>query len=90
MKTPETVHVPTLPKNPARFVIPGVCDRIPELRKYVDGLDCDPDLKKYIASELDEITTNAAEIHLHNVDGPTGGMNLHLTVSPVHLGGPAS
>lgn len=90
MSEPSTIHVPELPKSPARFVISGVCDKIPDLRKYVAGLDCDPDLRKYIDSELDEITTNAAEIHLHNVDGATGGMNLHLTITPVHLGAPVS
>jgi len=83
---PSNIPIPVAPKNPVRFSIEGIVDKIPDLKKYVDTLECDPDLKTFIQSELDEMTSNAAEIHMHDVERPGGGFNLHLTISPVHLG----
>ena len=88
MPKPQFQNVP-LPVDPVQLVrtaVRGVTDKIPDLKAYVAALEIDEHLKGYIASELDEITENAAELHLHDVEMPGGGFNLHLTISPVKLG----
>lgn len=86
---PKKVPLPITEKHPLRCAIQGVTDKIDDLRTYIDSLgDIDPDLKRYISTELDELDSNAAEIHLHNVEHPGGGFNLHLSIRPRHLGAP--
>lgn len=75
-------------KTPERQAILGLTDTIPELRQHIAGLDIDPDLKTFINSELDELKTRAAKIHLHDIEAPEGGFDLHLSVRPLHLGMP--
>ena len=81
--------LPAPVKSNVRHAVRGITDKIPELRKIVAGLDIDPDLKVYIGTELDELKSNAATIHLHNVERPGGGFDLHLAIVPFHLGQPA-
>ena len=33
-----------------------------------------------------EVKSNAAEVHLHDIEMPGGGFNLHLCIKPVRLG----
>ena len=73
-------------KSPVREAIRGVTERIEPLRQIVKDLAIDPDLKTYIVSELDELKCNAATIHLHNVERPGGGFDLHLSIAPFNLG----
>lgn len=88
MKTKEDSNVP-MPDPPVELVraaVRGVTDKIPDLKVLVAGWGIDEDLKTFIASELDELSSNAAEIHLHDVEMPEGGFNLHLMIKPVQLG----
>lgn len=81
------VPMPIASRNPVRFAIRGVVDKICDLKSFVEKQDFDPDLKTYIQSELDELTSNAAEIHLHDIEHPEGGFDLHLSIRPRSLGG---
>jgi hypothetical protein len=84
---PNTVPLPMAGKNPVRFAIRGVTERIPELRTLIEAQDFDADLKRYIQSELDELNSNAAEIHLHDVEfGDGEGFDLHISVRARTLG----
>lgn len=78
--------MPVPPKNLIRFAIRGVVDKIGDLKSFVEKQDFDPDLKTFIQSELDELKSNAAEIHLHDIEHPEGGFDLHLSIRPRHLG----
>jgi hypothetical protein len=69
-----------------RAAVRGITDEIPKLKAIVAGLQIDEGLKAFIAVELDELTSNAAELHLHDVEMLDGGFNLHLTIKPVQLG----
>lgn len=89
-KPTDNIPLPAPVKHPLRFAIAGVTDKIPDLKKFIAEQEFDPDLRTYILSELDELTSNAAEIHLHDVEQPGGGFDLHLSIKPRHLGGLAS
>jgi hypothetical protein len=84
--TPTGVPMPDKPVNLVRQSINGITDKIPDLKTAIAGMDLDEHLKQYLCSELDEITSNAAEVHLHDIERPDGGFNLHLSVKPVQLG----
>ncbi len=84
---PKAVPLPVPGKHPLRFAIKGIVDKIPDLREFIGKQEFDPDLKTYILSELEELTSNAAEIHLHDIEIPGGGFDLHLSIRPRHLGG---
>jgi hypothetical protein len=84
---PSNVPMPLEPRQLVRSAVRGVTDKIPELKAFVAAQNLDEHLKQFIASELDELSSNAAEIHLHDVEMPDGGFNLHLTMKPVQLGG---
>lgn len=84
----EGVPLPVAGKNPVRFSIVGICDKIADLKEYVKAQAFDADLRAFIDSELDEVQDNAAQIDMHYVESDDGGTNLHLTISPVHLGAP--
>lgn len=86
-KPAANVPLPEEPVQLVRAAVSGTIDRIPELKAWIAEQELDEHLKAFIASELDEITTNAAEVHLHDVEMPGGGFNLHLTIKPVRLGG---
>ena len=75
-----------LAKELVRAAVRGITDKIPELKATVAGLPLDEHLKAFIAGELDAMKSNAAELHLHDVEMPDGGFNLHLTIKPVQLG----
>jgi hypothetical protein len=81
--------LPTEPKQLVRASINGITDNIADLKSAVDSMDLNEHLKAYIASELDEITTNAAEILLHDIERPYGGFDLHICVKAVSLGAAA-
>ena len=85
-KTLSNVPLPEKPVQLVRTAINGITDKIPDLKAAIAGMALDEHLKKYLASELDEITTNAAEVHLHDIKRPDGGFNLHVSVKPIHLG----
>jgi len=84
------VPMPIVPKNPIRFSIRGVTDRIDTLKEFVAAQDFDSGLKVYIAAEIDKLKSNAAEIHMHDVEQPDGGFDLHLSIRPRNLGAHAS
>ena len=69
-----------------RVAINGITDKIADLKTAIAAMALDEHLKAFIASELDEIETNAAEVHLHDIEVPGGGFNLHLCIKPVTLG----
>lgn len=81
--------MPVAPKNPIRFSIRGVVDKVDDLKAFIGQQDFDADLKNYIQSELDELSSNAAEIHMHDIEHPEGGFDLHLSIRPRYLGGDA-
>ena len=83
----QNIPMPVPGKNPMRFAIRGVVNAIPDLKKFIEAQDFDADLRAYILSELDELKSNAAEIHLHDVEfGDGEGFDLHLSVRARHLG----
>lgn len=82
-----TLPVPVADPHPLRFAIVDVTDKIPDLKAFVAAQEFDEHLKAYMASELDEIATNAATINLHNVERRNGGFDLHLSIAAVSLGG---
>ena len=63
-------------------------DKLDDLRTLIAAQEFDPDLKTYLSTEFDELTTNAATVRLVLVDfpGEHGGMDLHLAVRGLHLG----
>jgi hypothetical protein len=84
---PSKIPLPAAGKNPVRFAIRGVTDRIPELHQLIEAQDFDSDLKRYIQSELSALGSNAAEINLHDVEyGDGEGFDLHLSIRARHLG----
>ncbi|MEN6533315.1 MAG: hypothetical protein ABFD89_06605 [Bryobacteraceae bacterium] len=85
-KLPSNVPMPLEPTQLVRAAVRGVTDKIPELKAIIAAWALDEHLKQFMASELDELSTNAAEIHLHDVEMPDGGFNLHLTIKPIQLG----
>ena len=87
-KTPETdkLVAPAADPHPLRFAINGVTDKISDLKDFIAAQECAADLKTYINAELDKLSTNAATIHLHEVERPGGGLDLHLSINPLQLG----
>ena len=85
-KALKNVPLPTEPRNLVRQSINGVTDKIDDLKAAIATMELDEHLKAYLTAELGELTTNAAEIHLHDIERPDGGFNLHLSVKPVQLG----
>jgi len=84
---PKKIPLPVPGKNPVRFSINGIVEKIPELKKIIAAEEFDEDLRAYILSELDELKSNAAEIHLHDVEfGDGQGFDLHLSIRARHLG----
>jgi hypothetical protein len=79
-------RLPPPVKHPLRFAINGVKDKIPEMKKMINETELDDGLKAFICCELDKMTSNAAEVHLHDVERPDGGFDLHVSVKPVTLG----
>jgi hypothetical protein len=82
----EMPAAPAAEPHPLRFAINGVTDKIPDLKSFISAQNFDEDLKTYINSELDELESNAATVHLHEVERPSGGLDLHLSIQPVQLG----
>ena len=78
--------MPDEPVQLVRAAVHGVTHTIPELKAALDGMALDADLKAFIAKRLDAVTTNAAEFHLHDIDRPDGGFNLHIGIKHVQLG----
>jgi hypothetical protein len=85
----KTFPMPVLGKHPLRFGITGVAHTLAEQKAFITNLDMDEDLKRFVLKRLDQVKTNAAEIHLHDVDRPgeQGGFDLHITVDAIKLGG---
>ena len=84
---PKKVPLPVPGKNPVRFQIRGIVERIPDLKRIIADQEFDEDLRAYIISELDELKTNAAEVHLHDIEfGDGEGFDLHLSIRARHLG----
>jgi hypothetical protein len=84
---PSNIPLPNKPVQLVRAAVSGVTDRIAELKTYVIAQPLDEHIKNFVLKELDGLTSNAAELHLHDVEMPGGGFNLHLTIKPKHLGG---
>lgn len=79
-------YLPAQVKHPLRFSINGVMDKIPDLKKTIEDSDLDVGLKTFLCSELDKMKSNAAEIHLHDVERSDGGFDLHVSLKSITLG----
>lgn len=83
------VPMPTPPVQLVRTTVPGIVDKIPDLKLAISEMEIDAHLKDYLSDALDKLSTNAAEIHIHEIDLPDGGgFNLHIGVKAVQLGAP--
>lgn len=83
---PPNVPQPVPVQHPLRCAIHGDEEKIPELKQIVattEGLH--EGLKAFLQDKLDELESNAASIHLHEVDIPGGGA-LHITWRERHHG----
>lgn len=84
---PNKKFAPIAAPSLVRRTIINITDTIPALKSFVAANDKLPDgLKSYIATELDLLKSNAAEINLHDVAKPEGGFDLHISVKEFHLG----
>ena len=84
---PTQIPQVVLPKHPCRYSIEGTVHTIADLKTIVqDDPDLSDALKDFLASELDAVKSNAAELDLHLVDQPQGGISLHIHIAPRHLG----
>ncbi len=73
-------------KHPLRVSIDGDEEKIPELKLIIAASEISPHLKAFLAEELDKLKSNAAEIHLKDVEKTGGGFDLHISVSARHHG----
>ena len=87
---PKNIPLPQPIKHPVRFSIRELKDKIPDLKVVIKGSELHEGLKSFINDELDKMTSNAAEIHLHDVERSDGGFDLHVSVKPVFLGARSS
>lgn len=79
--------MPVTPKHPLRASIDGDEDKIDALKTLIASYgEVDPNLKSFIAARLDNLASNAAEVHLKDVDRPDGGFDLHITIKPKQHG----
>ena len=82
-----TVPMPMPQRQLVRTAIFGIVDKIADLKSAISSdKRINASLQTYIATELDKLTTNAAEIHLHDIERPDGGFDLHIGVNPLNLG----
>lgn len=79
---PKKVPMPAAAKHPLRASIDGDEEKIPELKTIIADMDLHHGLKSYLADKLDKLTSNAAAVHLKDVDRPDGGFDLHISVIP--------
>lgn len=79
-------QVMTVAKHPLRMAINGDEDKLVDLKNIIAGTDIHEGLKAFIADEIDKLKSNAGSIHLHLLDRPDGGFNLHITLDPKHHG----
>ena len=82
------VPAPVPPHNPVRHAVYGVTDTIESLKAHIGQQDFHDGLKAFLTDELSKIKTTAATLHLHDVENPDGGFNVHITMSPFRLGAP--
>ena len=76
-----------LPKHPCRYSIEQCLHSIPELKATIEAdKELDDSLKVFLLSELSKFTSNAAELDLHVVDQPQGGLSVHIHIAARHLG----
>lgn len=84
---PAKVPLPVPIKHPLRFSIDGDHDKIPDLIKIVEQMEgLHPGLKQYLIDELKQAPTNAAELHLKDVEQPDAGFDLHISCRWQHHG----
>lgn len=83
---PPNAPLPVKQPHPLRHAINGDTHLIGELKTIIQGKEIDATLKQWICEELDEITTNAATVHLHVLDLIDGSVTIDLHIKPVVLG----
>jgi hypothetical protein len=80
------LYAPAVAKHPLRFSFDGDEEKIAELKAIVNASELHAGLKAYIADEFDRLGSNAAAIHLKDVEQPSGGCDLHISIRPKHHG----
>ena len=79
-------YLPPKVKHPLRFGIHGITDKIADLKQTIQDSELADGLKNFLCDELDKMKSNAAEIHLHDVERSDGGFDLHVSLKAVVLG----
>lgn len=82
-------HAPkfALVKHPLRFGVHGKKHMVAPLKELITA---DANIPKHwrdtLHAHLDELKSNAAELDLHIVDHPDGGISFQGHIKPIHLG----
>jgi hypothetical protein len=83
---PLTWKAPAPVAHPCRASIDGEEEKIEALKALVDSSRIDDDLKPWLKKRISLLKSNAAQIHLVDVEKPEGGFDLHISVRAKHHG----